>query len=62
LPDTSPLSEDEKRDAFYNAIMTAVPQVQSVEFMTKNTTNKSLNNLNNMSYGQKPVKSRRGQT
>ena len=42
LPDSSPLSDEEKRDAFYHSIMTAVPQVQSVEFMTKNTTGKGL--------------------
>ena len=42
MPDSSPLSDEEKRDAFYHSIMTAVPQVQSVEFMTKNTTGKGL--------------------
>ncbi|KAJ8915256.1 hypothetical protein NQ315_014763 [Exocentrus adspersus] len=37
-----PLSEGEKRDAFFNAIMTTVPEVESVEFMTKNSTGKGL--------------------
>lgn len=36
-PGATPLSEDEKRDAFYNAIMVSVPTVQSIEFLFKNT-------------------------
>lgn len=39
---SNPLSEDEKRDALYNAIMVQVPEIQSVEFITKNQTGKSL--------------------
>lgn len=36
-PGATPLSEDEKRDAFYNAVMISVPAVQSIEFLSKNT-------------------------
>lgn len=39
---STPLSNDEKRDALYNAIMNQVPEVQSVEFITKNQTGKGL--------------------
>lgn len=42
LPNVNPLSHDEKRDAFFNAITTAIPQVQSIEFMTTNSTGKGL--------------------
>lgn len=42
LPDSTTLSEEEKRDAFYNAIMINVPEVQSVDFMTKNNTGRGL--------------------
>ncbi|XP_043285453.1 uncharacterized protein [Venturia canescens] len=42
LSEVTPLSEIEKRDAFFNAIMTTVPEVQSVEFMTKNSTGRGL--------------------
>ena len=42
LPETNLFSDEEKRDAFYNAIMATVPEVQAVEFMTNNTTGKSL--------------------
>ncbi|XP_026669095.1 uncharacterized protein LOC113464288, partial [Ceratina calcarata] len=42
LPNVNPLSHDEKRDAFFNAITPAIPQVQSVEFMTTNSTGKGL--------------------
>lgn len=37
-----PLSDDEKRDLFFNAVMTAVPSVQSIDFMTRNTKGVSL--------------------
>ncbi|XP_012527595.1 uncharacterized protein LOC105831763 [Monomorium pharaonis] len=37
-----PLSDVEKRDAFYNSIMSAISQVQSVEFLTQSTTGKGL--------------------
>ena len=30
-----PISEGEKRDAFYTAIVTSVPQIQSVNFLFK---------------------------
>lgn len=33
----TPLSEGEKRDAFYNAVMVSVPQVQTVELVCKNS-------------------------
>lgn len=42
LSGVTTLSEGEKRDAFFNAIMTTVPEVQSIEFMTKNSTGKGL--------------------
>lgn len=42
LSEVTPLSGSEKRDAFFNAIMTTVPEVQSVEFMTKSSTGKGL--------------------
>lgn len=37
-----PLSEDEKRDAVYNAIMNQVPEIKSVEFLTKRQTGKEM--------------------
>ncbi|XP_046145358.1 uncharacterized protein LOC123988650 [Osmia bicornis bicornis] len=40
--ETARLTDGEIRDAFYNAIMTAVPQVQAIDFMTRNTTGKGL--------------------
>lgn len=43
IPGSAPLADDEKRDALFNAIMNQIPEVQSVEFMTKNQTGKSLN-------------------
>ena len=42
IPNSAPLSHDEKRDAFYNAIVLNVPDVKSVEFITKNQTGQSL--------------------
>ncbi|XP_034936885.1 branchpoint-bridging protein-like [Chelonus insularis] len=33
ISDTATFSEEEKRDTFYNAIMTTVPSVQAVEFI-----------------------------
>lgn len=36
------LTELEKKDAFYNAIITTVPDVQSVEFMTMSSTGQGL--------------------
>lgn len=36
------LADDEKRDALYNAVMKQIPEVPSVEFLTKNQTGKSL--------------------
>ncbi|XP_043287546.1 uncharacterized protein [Venturia canescens] len=42
LPNVNPLSHDEKRDAFFNAITTAIPQVQSIDFVTTNSTGKGL--------------------
>lgn len=41
-PGVTPLSEIEKKDTFFNAIMPTVPEVQSVEFMTKNSTGQGL--------------------
>ncbi|XP_077272135.1 uncharacterized protein LOC143902827 [Temnothorax americanus] len=41
-PGATPLSENEKRDAFYNAVMISVPQIQSIEFVTKNSNGASL--------------------
>ena len=32
-----PLSEEEKRDAFYNAVMVSVPSVQTIDFISKRT-------------------------
>lgn len=37
-----PFSDNEKRDAFYNAIMVSVPSVQTIEFLSKNTKGKSI--------------------
>ena len=37
LDGTKGFTDEEKRDAFYNAIMMSVPEIQSVEFMTKST-------------------------
>lgn len=42
-PGATLLSEDEKRDAFYNAVMVSVPSIQTVEFVSKNTKGKSVN-------------------
>ncbi|XP_074094705.1 uncharacterized protein LOC141524586 [Cotesia typhae] len=42
LSGIKPLSELEKKDAFYSAIMTTVPDVQSVEFMTMSLTGQGL--------------------
>lgn len=42
IPGSTPLADDEKRDALYNAILNQLPEVQSVEFITKNQTGKSL--------------------
>ncbi|XP_074111128.1 uncharacterized protein LOC141535195 [Cotesia typhae] len=42
LSGIKPLSELEKKDAFYSAIMTTVPNVQSVEFMTMSSTGQGL--------------------
>ena len=42
LPNVNPLSDDEKRDAFFNAISTAIPQIEFMDFMTSNSTGKSL--------------------
>ncbi|XP_071650142.1 uncharacterized protein [Temnothorax longispinosus] len=41
-PGATPLFENEKRDAFYNAVMISVPQIQSIEFVTKNSNGASL--------------------
>lgn len=35
IPGSTPLYDDEKHDGLYNAIMSQVPEVQSVDFMTK---------------------------
>lgn len=42
LHDTVPLTEQEKRDAFYAAIVNSEPEVQSIEFMTRSQTGRSL--------------------
>ncbi|XP_043475029.1 uncharacterized protein LOC122506779 [Leptopilina heterotoma] len=42
IPDSTPLSDDEKRDALYNSIKSQVPEIQSIEFITKSQTGKSL--------------------
>ena len=42
LPNVNPLSDDEKRDAFFNAISTAIPQIEFMDFMTSNSTGKGL--------------------
>lgn len=42
IPGTNALSEEEKRDTFYGAIMATTPEVQSVEFLTRKTSGKSL--------------------
>lgn len=42
LSGVEPLSESEKRDMFFSCVMTTVPEVQSVEFMTKSSTGNSL--------------------
>lgn len=41
IPDSTPLSEEEKRDA-YNAILAVFPEVQTLDFMLKNQTDKGL--------------------
>ena len=35
LPNSTVFSNGEKRDAFYNVIMYTIPQIQSLEFLTK---------------------------
>ncbi|XP_039311731.1 uncharacterized protein LOC120359165 isoform X2 [Solenopsis invicta] len=42
LPDIAPLTEQEKRDAFYAAIIKSEPEVQSIEFMTRSQTGRGL--------------------
>ena len=42
LPNVNPLSDDEKKDAFSNAISTAIPQIEFMDFMTSNSTGKGL--------------------
>ncbi|XP_071635088.1 uncharacterized protein [Temnothorax longispinosus] len=42
IPDSTPLSDEEKRDAFYNAILPVFPEVQTLDFMLKNQTGKGL--------------------
>lgn len=37
-----PFSEDEKRDAFFNAIMVSVSLVQTIEFVSRNTKSKGV--------------------
>ena len=41
-----PLSEEEKRDTFYNAVMVSVPRVQTIDFISKRTKG------NRMSYDE----------
>ncbi|XP_071646467.1 uncharacterized protein [Temnothorax longispinosus] len=42
IPDSTTLSDEEKRDAFYNAILPVFPEVQTLDFMLKNQTGKGL--------------------
>ena len=42
LPDTSTLSSDEQRDAFYNAIIQSVPSVKQLDFLHKKETGQRL--------------------
>ncbi|XP_058791687.1 uncharacterized protein LOC131664504 [Phymastichus coffea] len=37
-----PLSEDEKRDAFYTAIVTGLPEIRTADFMNQRTTGKKM--------------------
>ena len=39
-PGATPLSESEKKDAFYNPIMVSVPAIKTMEFMCKTTCGK----------------------
>ena len=42
LPNVSPLSDDDKKDAFFNTITSAIPQVQAIDFQTTYLTGKGL--------------------
>ena len=42
IPNVAPFSETEKRDAFYNAIVNAVPDVKSIDFLTNIQTGSNL--------------------
>ncbi|XP_058810510.1 uncharacterized protein LOC131675515 [Phymastichus coffea] len=41
-PGATPLSDDEKRDAFFGAVMVSVPSIQNIEFLTKTTKGRNL--------------------
>lgn len=43
IPGSTPLSDGEKRDALFNAVVNQLPEIQSIEFMTRSQTGKSLN-------------------
>lgn len=40
LPETKVLPEDEKKDALFNSVMRMLPEIQSVQFLTRSTKGK----------------------